>query len=265
MQLTHRFTVPASRDEAWTAFANLERLAPCFPGATITSIDGADFTGTVKVKLGPIALVYTGSGTYVERDRDSARMVIEGRGRDKRGNGTATATVAATFVANGDQTDVEVLTDLSITGKPAQFGRGVISDVSDKLLDQFVTCVSGRFTEGLGEPEAERGAPADDRVELGAVPGDVEQPTDAQSGRGGSLGGVDAPPDVATAPGSVPRPAPVTAPPSHHDTPPDNQAQPDFNVVATLLPVMLKRYWSVLAGAGVAFFVIRKVIKGARR
>ncbi|MGH3339480.1 MAG: SRPBCC family protein, partial [Propionibacteriaceae bacterium] len=153
MDLTHRFSVPAHIDEAWNAFNNLEGLAPCFPGATIETIEGDQFTGSVKIKLGPIALVYNGSGRYVERNDADRRVVIEARGKDKRGNGTATAIITASFAESGEQTDVEVLTDLAITGKPAQFGRGVISDVSDKLLDQFLACVSGRFTEGLGATE----------------------------------------------------------------------------------------------------------------
>ena len=150
MDLTHRFSVPADVAEAWDAFNDLEGLAPCFPGATITSVDGDEFSGSVKIKLGPISLMYNGSGRYIERNDADRRVVIEARGKDKRGNGTATATVTASFAESGGQTDVEVLTDLVITGKPAQFGRGVISDVSDKLLDQFVSCVSGRFANGLG-------------------------------------------------------------------------------------------------------------------
>ena len=150
MDLTHRFSVPAGVAEAWDAFNDLEGLAPCFPGATITSVDGDEFSGSVKIKLGPISLMYNGSGRYVERNDADRRVVIEARGKDKRGNGTATATVTASFAESGGQTDVEVLTDLVVTGKPAQFGRGVISDVSDKLLDQFVSCVSGRFADGLG-------------------------------------------------------------------------------------------------------------------
>ena len=149
MDLTHRFSVPAGVAEAWDAFNDLEGLAPCFPGATITSVDGDEFSGSVKIKLGPISLMYNGSGRYIERNDADRRVVIEARGKDKRGNGTATATVTASFAESGGQTDVEVLTDLVITGKPAQFGRGVISDVSDKLLDQFVSCVSGRF---VGRP-----------------------------------------------------------------------------------------------------------------
>ncbi|MFZ1114255.1 MAG: SRPBCC family protein, partial [Propionibacteriaceae bacterium] len=150
MDLTHRFSVPADVAEAWDAFNDLEGLAPCFPGATITSVDGDQFSGSVKIKLGPISLMYNGSGRYIERNDADRRVVIEARGKDKRGNGTATATVTASFAESGGQTDVEVLTDLVITGKPAQFGRGVISDVSDKLLDQFVSCVSGRLANGLG-------------------------------------------------------------------------------------------------------------------
>ena len=96
MDLTHRFSVPAPMDEAWNAFNDLEGLAPCFPGATITSIEGDEFTGSVKIKLGPIALVYNGSGRYVERNDAERRVVIEARGKDKRGNGTATAKVTAT-------------------------------------------------------------------------------------------------------------------------------------------------------------------------
>ena len=150
MDLTHRFTVPARLDEAWQAFNDLEGLAPCFPGATISHVEGDEFSGSVKVKLGPIALLYNGTGRYAERDDAAHRVVIEARGKDKRGNGTATATVTASFADQGEQTEVEVLTDLAITGKPAQFGRGVISEVSDKLLEQFVTCVSGRFADGSG-------------------------------------------------------------------------------------------------------------------
>ena len=105
MDLTHRFSVPAHIDEAWNAFNDLEGLAPCFPGATISSVEGDEFTGSVKIKLGPVALVYNGSGRYVERNDADRRVVIEARGKDKRGNGTATATVTANFAENGEQTE----------------------------------------------------------------------------------------------------------------------------------------------------------------
>ena len=127
-------------------------MAACFPGAVVTSVEGDTFTGTCKVKLGPIALVYNGTGTFVEKDESAHRMVIDAKGKDKRGNGTAGAHVTATMVAQGTSTHVEVLTDLNITGKPAQFGRGVMQDVSDKLLGQFTDVPRA---EGGGRPPAQ--------------------------------------------------------------------------------------------------------------
>ena len=146
MELTHQFTVPAPIDDAWAAFNDLERIAPCFPGASLTSYDGEAFEGLVKVKLGPISLQYTGTGRFVERDEAAHRAVIEAKGKDKRGNGTAAANVTAALVRDGDDaTEVTVTTDLNITGKPAQFGRGVMQDVSDKLLGQFATCLETKL------------------------------------------------------------------------------------------------------------------------
>ena len=145
MDLEHDFTVPMPVGEAWTAFNDLELIAPCFPGAVITSVDGDDFTGTAKIKLGPIALMYTGKGIWRERDEAARRVVIEANGKDKRGNGTAGATITARLEEDGPGTRVVVHTDLKITGRPAQFGRGVIQDVGTKILDQFADCLSTRL------------------------------------------------------------------------------------------------------------------------
>src|SRR6478609_2271962 len=153
MELRHEFTVPATIDETWTAFNDIESVAACFPGATVSSVEDDTFTGSCKVKLGPIALVYNGTGTFVEKDEAAHRMVIDAKGKDKRGNGTAGAHVTATMVADGSSTKVEVLTDLNITGKPAQFGRGVMQDVSDKLLGQFTQCLEQKVG-GRAGPEA---------------------------------------------------------------------------------------------------------------
>jgi uncharacterized protein len=154
MDLTHRFSVPAPVRKVWNTFNDVERLAPCFPGATITGVDDDEFAGKLKIKLGPAALVYNGSGRYLERNKTERRVLIEANGNDRRRNGTATVTVTASFTANGNQTDVDVLTSLAITGKPAQFGDEVISDVSHRLLDQFVACISARLAENLGEAQA---------------------------------------------------------------------------------------------------------------
>ena len=158
MELTHDFTVPASVDDAWATFMDLERVGSCFPGATVTSVDESGFAGTVKVKLGPIALQYAGTGQFLERDDAAHRAVIEAKGKDKRGNGTAGATVTVQLAPSGEGTRIDVTTDLSITGKPAQFGRGVMQDVSDKLLQQFVACIERQFAEP--ETASDAGAPA---------------------------------------------------------------------------------------------------------
>ncbi len=154
MDLTHRFTVPTSIDETWAHFQDIASVAECFPGATVTSAEGDTFAGSVKVKLGPIALVYNGSGTFVEKDESAYRFVVDAKGKDKRGNGTAGAKVTLTMADASGSTDVEVVTDLAITGKPAQFGRGVMQDVSDKLLGQFVACLEKRLS-GPSEPATE--------------------------------------------------------------------------------------------------------------
>jgi carbon monoxide dehydrogenase subunit G len=142
MRLDHNFTVPVPVDEAWQVLLDVPRIAPCMPGAALTEFDGDTFAGTVKVKLGPIGLTYRGTGRFVERDEAAGRVVIEASGRDTRAAGTAAATVTATLVAEGDATRVEVATDLTVTGKPAQFGRGMLADVSGKLIGQFADCLA---------------------------------------------------------------------------------------------------------------------------
>ncbi|MFI5541789.1 SRPBCC family protein [Nocardia sp. NPDC051900] len=137
MKIENSFIVPGGVEEAWSVLLDIERIASCMPGAHLDRVDGDEFTGTVRVKLGPVALAYQGSARFTEKDADGRRVVIEGRGRDARGNSTAKATITAMLAAQSGETKVQVLTDLDITGKPAQFGRGVIVDVSNKLIGQF--------------------------------------------------------------------------------------------------------------------------------
>jgi carbon monoxide dehydrogenase subunit G len=158
VQLEHTFTVPAGIDQAWQVLLDIERVAPCMPGASLDTVDGDNFTGTVKVRLGPIGLTYKGKASFVEKDEAAHRVVIDAQGKDARGNGTASAKITATLVADGDQaTEVAVLTDLNITGKPAQFGRGVMVDVGNKLIGQFADCLAGKLggTDVAPPPEAE--------------------------------------------------------------------------------------------------------------
>ncbi|MGY1635783.1 SRPBCC family protein [Geodermatophilus sp. SYSU D00742] len=148
MQLENSFTVPVPIDEAWRVLLDIERIAPCMPGAALDSVTGDEFTGRVKVKLGPINLTYQGKASFVEKDEASHRAVIDGRGKDQRGNGTAAALITAQLKEEGSVTRVDVLTDLNITGRPAQFGRGVMTDVGNKLLGQFADKLAAQLGAG---------------------------------------------------------------------------------------------------------------------
>lgn len=145
MQLEHHMSVPAPIDEVWTALLDPEKVAPCMPGATLTGVDGNTFTGTVKIKMGPVQLLYKGTGEFVETDEQARRAVMEAAAKDSRGNGTVNATFTITLVGDGDRTEGTVVTDLSITGKPAQFGRGMISDVGGKIIEQFTACLADKL------------------------------------------------------------------------------------------------------------------------
>jgi carbon monoxide dehydrogenase subunit G len=176
MRLDHSFTVPVPVEKAWEVLLDLPRIAPCMPGATLTGVDGDAFTGTVKVKLGPIALTYQGKGRFVERDEAARRVVIEASGKDARSAGTAAATVTAVLTADGDATRVDVGTDLTVTGRPAQFGRGMIADVGAKLIGQFADRVASTLTEARAEPAATPPASASPDS---ASPGSASSPISA--------------------------------------------------------------------------------------
>jgi carbon monoxide dehydrogenase subunit G len=171
VQLDNSFTVPVPIDEAWRVLLDIERIAPCMPGAALDSVTGDDFTGRVKVKLGPINLTYQGKASFVEKDEAAHRAVIDAKGKDQRGNGTAAATVTATLNAEGAATRVDVVTDLNITGRPAQFGRGVMTDVGNKLLGQFADKLAAQL--GEGDAPAQSAGPA--KKAVATVAGAVEE------------------------------------------------------------------------------------------
>jgi uncharacterized protein len=148
MQLEHQFSVPVPVDRAWEVLLDVERVAPCMPGATVETVDGDSFTGQVKVKVGPITVSYAGKASFLEKDAAAHRAVVSAKGRETRGSGTAAATVTASMTGDGDSTRVNVVTDLAITGRPAQFGRGVMNDVGNKLLGQFADCLADRLAGG---------------------------------------------------------------------------------------------------------------------
>lgn len=150
MELVHDFTVPVSADQAFDLLVDVGKIGPCLPGAVITSVDGDTFEGGMKIKLGPIAMTFRGDGELVERDREARRAVIQARGRDAKGNGGAQATVTASLHDRGDETAVHVVTDLNVTGKAAQFGSGVMKDVSNRLLGQFAANLDTLIRTGGG-------------------------------------------------------------------------------------------------------------------
>ena len=301
MDLTHRFRVPASVEETWTAFNHLDRLAPCFPGATISTANGDHFEGSVKIKIGPLALVYDGSGRFLERNAAERRLVFQASGDDRRGNGSATATVTASLVGDESATEVELLADLDLTGRPAQFGGDVVSDVSDKLLNQFASCVSGRFAEGLGGPGAEdasvaAGPPSDAELAAGdelweewadteeqanRAPSDVEQTVEMSAVRSADPDPtpltdeawlaeddeepVEQSPEPAPAPTIPGPPRPAGSTPSYRYHPPSDLSEPDAHVVINVVTTLLRRYGPLLGVLSLLVVIVIKLINRWRR
>ncbi|MDQ6874456.1 MAG: SRPBCC family protein [Actinomycetota bacterium] len=164
MQLDHEFTVPIPAAQAWEVLLDIARIAPCLPGAVIDTVTEDRFTGRVKVLVGPISVSYAGEGRFVERDEAARRVRIEAGGKQTRGSGTAKATISAQLHDQGDSTWVTVQTELSITGKPAQFGRGVMADVGGKLLGQFADCLAERLAGSPEAPPAPAPSPPDESL-----------------------------------------------------------------------------------------------------
>ena len=226
MELSHQFTVPIGVEETWAHFNDIASVAECFPGAVVTEADESSFSGSVKVKLGPIALLYNGSGTFIEKDEAAHRFVVDAKGKDKRGNGTAGAKVVVTMSDAAGATDVKVDTDLAVTGKPAQFGRGVMQDVSDKLLGQFVACLEQRLS---GDPE----------------PDAAEAPTPIAA-------------EAAAAAAAATAPTAPTAPPRTQPPPP---SQDVLDLGGAVLPVLAKTYWRQALVVVVVLALLRRLLR----
>lgn len=232
MELNHRFTVPIGVEETWAHFNDIASVAECFPGAQVTEADEQSFSGSVKVKLGPIALQYNGSGTFVEKDAEAHRFVVDAKGKDKRGNGTAGAKVTVSMAEADGSTDVSVETDLAITGKPAQFGRGVMQDVSDKLLGQFVACLEQRL---VGPSEAPAPEPPAETV--------VEPPPDPAASSARAAAAAAAPP-----------------PPTSRPAPPPREPEA-LDLGSAVLPVLARSYWRQALAALVVLLLLRRLLR----
>jgi hypothetical protein len=173
VELTNEFRVAVPAAKTWEFLTDVERVAPCLPGATLLSADGDEFTGAVKVKVGPITVSYKGEAGFVEKDAAAQRMVLKANGKETRGNGNAAAVVTAQLKDEGDATSVVITTDLTISGKAAQFGRGVLSDVATNLIGQFAKSLEADLVGGSAEAQ---------------TPGATSQPAAAaQPGTGDSV------------------------------------------------------------------------------
>jgi uncharacterized protein len=255
VKLENRFTVPVPVAQAWEVLLDVERIAPCMPGATLTGSEGDSHTGTVKVKVGPINLTYGGTMTFVSRDEAARVVVLEGSGKETRGTGTAKAQITCRLLDRGDTTDVEVDTDLNVTGKPASFGRGVLGDVSGKIVDQFAACLADEIRSGqpsaapdptatmpLASPSADPGS----TPSAGPASGSREATGSASAADGGRAATGPAP---AAAPTAAPRPA---APRVVREVEP-------IDLLGTAGAPVLKRLAPVLAALAVLVLVVRRL------
>ena len=236
MDLNSTFEVARPIDEAWAVLTDLERIAPCLPGAQLTEVEGDDYRGFVKVKVGPITAQFKGAANFVERNDQDHKAVLSGKGRDTRGAGNASALITAKLEAVSDSiTRVNVDTDIKITGKFAQFGRGVMADVSANLMDQFA--------QNLAEMLAE--APSDDLSETEQA--ESEHPEASTEG-GTTASGTTA--SEATAPSGGTRKIDM----------PEPEAIDLINAAGA--PVM-KRI-ATLAAVVVAFLLLRRLLRRSR-
>jgi uncharacterized protein len=205
MKLDNEFTVGVPIGQAWGVLTDLELIAPCMPGAQLTGVTDGVYTGKVKIRVGPVTAEYSGTAQFAEKDEEAHRAVIEARGRDSRGNGNASAVISAQLHPNGTSTVVNVSTDLTIAGRIAQFGSGMIKEVSAKLLGQFVECLESRLggdgvgqaemsaavTAGQGTVGAATAAAATSASQNGTAPGPASS-SPAATGNAGGNGGAGA-------------------------------------------------------------------------
>ena len=197
MELEHSFTIPVPMEQAWEVLLDVERVAPCMPGATIDGVDGEVISGKIKVKVGPIALTYAGTARFTEKDEQARMVALEASGKETRGTGTASATVRSTLQDLGGQTRVTVHTTMNITGRPAQFGRGVMVEVGGKIIEKFATNLAAQLATGSPAAQLATESPAaplaaDDKS--AAAPAGTAQPTSSElaaaaAARNGSVPG----------------------------------------------------------------------------
>jgi carbon monoxide dehydrogenase subunit G len=258
-QLVNEFTVNRPIDEAWAVITDVERIAPCLPGAQLQEIEGDIYRGVVKIKLGSIAPQFKGQASFIERDDAGHRALLKAEGRDTGGRGNASAEIEAHAESlSPTSTRVVVTTDLHITGKVAQFGRGIIGDVSKKLMAQFAGNLNTMLDEQPTEAEATASAPGGDEAATGgpAVPDAAGDPPPA------------AEPDVAADPSpaesalGADTPRPEAAAPEVAEAPRirkiDSPASEPVDLAGVAGPAILKRVAPVVIGLLVLLFIVRR-------
>lgn len=306
MELDHSFTVPVPPAQAWDVLLNVQQIAPCMPGATVDTVDGDDVEGRLKVKVGPVSLTYKGTATFKDRDAADRSLLVEASGKEMRGAGTASATVKASLQPeNGSDaaTLVTLHTTLNVTGRPAQFGRGVIAEVGSRLIDKFADNLAQQLARGSGDAgeagasgadgadgaDAVAGAGADGADGAGAAPEGGGVGEAEAAGVGGASGpdaetdagtaaAESAPVETATVPSpspssddtaasvSAPAPRPAPSPMSPVSPPAVPAANPEdsLNLLAIAGPVIAKRVAPV-AGGVTGVVLITLLIRRVRR
>jgi uncharacterized protein len=256
VKINNEFTVSIPVDQAWDIMLDLERVAPCLPGAAIQGSEDDEYQGTMKVKIGPITANYKGTVKVEEADEENHRAVMQATGRDARGQGTASATIASTLQEEGDETRVKVETDMKLTGRAAQFGRGIAQDVATKMLTQFAECLERELSGGgAAQVAAETSSTAEEESDgtasqeaspatpVGGTAGRVISSEDPSVMAGGTVEGVvlsDGAPQAAGA--GAPRREP--------------DEQEAFDLGAASQEAILKRVGPVLVGLGLLAFLI---------
>jgi carbon monoxide dehydrogenase subunit G len=299
MELDHSFTVPVPPDQAWDVLLDVQKIAPCMPGAQVDSVEGDDVAGRMKVKVGPVSLTYKGMASFKDRDAAERSILVEASGKEMRGAGTASATVRAALSpenGSGDEsTLVTMHTTLNVTGRPAQFGRGVIAEVGSRLIDKFADNLAQQLGGGAAAEAPVTGAavpaasaPAASAAATAGAPAVAPPNAAEEAGAGAAAGGGEtpgtgeapaAPPAAATVPGqsaaapqatvrTAPEPEqPATGPePEQPATAPDREDS--LNLLSLAGPVIVKRLAPV-AGAAVAAGLItwgvRRIIRRRRQ
>lgn len=266
MELRNEFRVGVPVEQAWAVLIDVERIAPCMPGAELREVEGDEYRGVVKVKVGPITAEYRGKATFLEQDEQAHRAVLRAEGRETRGQGNANATITAVLEPDGEGTRASVVTDLAVTGRVAQFGRGVLADVSAKLLTQFVSCLEETV---LADGSASTGSSAaSDGSSSGAAVGGgapAASTSASPSGIGGGAASSVAAPAAATgAPSATAPPSAAAADAVGPRTIPSRPAEP-VNLLDVAGGSVMKRLLPVAAGVAAVGLVVGSLLWRRRR